>query len=307
MPDRPVRSYDLLVKLIATSLLLPMFGMIADASTILHTLDPQTYRDEAALYPMVGKVTGSGSSGSIFNGSGVMLSDRWVLTAGHVSKGKETGAIFNVGGVNYTIANTITHPGYSTVGPSYSNDIGLLYLSTAVTGIGGAEMYRFDQPASILGREATYVGHGFTGTGLTGALATIELRAFTNIIEFYGDQYGLTTTSFVSDFDNPTGTSNRQDSDPVATRLEGAVAPGDSGGGVFVTVGGTRYLIGINSYSGAVSPATSNSKYGGLSGAVDLQQFYPWIFTQTGIAAVPEPGVLWLCGLGCLLALRRRR
>ena len=284
------------------SLFLPLTTMIAGASTILHTVDPQLYRDEAALYPTVGKVTGPGSSGS-----GVMLSDRWVLTSGYISQGKQSGGVFTIGGVDYTIANTFLHPGYSTLGPSISNDIGLLYLSAPVTGIGGAEMFHFDQPASILGREATYVGHGYTGTGLTGALATIELRAFTNVIEFYGDQYGLTTTSFVSDFDNPTGTSNRQDSNPIATRLEGAVAPGDSGGGVFVTVGGVRYLIGINSYSGAVSPATSNSQYGGLSGAVDLQQFHSWIFDNTGISAVPEPSALWLCGIGSLLALRRRR
>ncbi len=284
-------------------ILLPfVFATGVEASTILHTVDAQAYRDEAALYPAVGKVTGSG-----FSGSGVMLSDRWVLTAGHVSQSKETGAVFNVGGVNYTIASTITHPGYSTVGPSYSNDIGLLYLSTSVTAVSASEMLHIAQPASILGREATYVGHGFTGTGLTGAQSTIELRAFTNLIEFYGSQYGLTTTSFVSDFDNPTGTSNRQNSNPVATRLEGAVAPGDSGGGVFVTVEGARYLIGINSYSGAVSAATSNSKYGGLSGAVDLQQFHSWIFDQTGITAVPEPGCLWILCLGSLLGLRRRR
>ncbi|MES2661000.1 MAG: trypsin-like serine protease [Verrucomicrobiota bacterium] len=278
------------------------FNTAVEASTILHTVDAQAYRDEAALYPSVGKVTGSG-----FSGSGVMLSDRWVLTAGHVSQGKQSGDIFNVGGVSYTIASSITHPGYSTSGASYSNDIGLLYLSAPVTGASATEMFRFDQPASILGREATYVGYGFTGTGLTGAQVPIELRAFTNLIEFYGSQYGLTTTSFVSDFDNPTGTSNRQDSNPVATRLEGAVAPGDSGGGVFTMVNGVPYLIGINSYSGAVSAATSNSKYGGLSGAVDLQQFYPWIFDQTGIAAIPEPGSLWICALASLLGFVRRR
>lgn len=290
------------VKLIAMGLLFPMIGLIAEASTILDTLDPQLYRDEAALYPMVGQVTGSG-----FSGSGVLLSDRWVLTAGHVSQNKESGGIFNVGGFNYTIASTILHPGYSTSGASLSNDLGLLFLTTSVTGVSAAEMLRLDPPASIIGREATYVGYGLTGTGLTGAQLPIELRAFTNLIEFFGDQYGLTTTSFVSDFDNPTGTSNRQDSDPIATRLEGAVAAGDSGGGVFITVGGTRYLIGINSYSGAVSQATGNSKYGGLSGAVDLQQFFPWIFTNTGIAAVPEPGVAWICSIAALVLLRRRR
>ncbi len=271
------------------------------ASTILHTVDAQLYRDEAALYPSVGKVTGSG-----FSGSGVLISDRWVLTAGHVSIGK-TGATYNVGGVDYIIERTILHPSYSTAGPSLSNDIGLLRLGAAVTGVGAAEMFRFPNAAAILGREATYVGHGFTGTGLTGAQVDIELRAFTNKIEFYGDQYGLTTTSFVSDFDNPTGTSNRQQSDPVATRLEGAVAPGDSGGGVFTTINGQRYLIGINSYSGAVSQATSNSKYGGLSGAVDLRQYSAWIFENTGIMAIPEPSAAWLAVLGSLLFLRRRR
>ncbi|MEO5711886.1 MAG: trypsin-like serine protease [Luteolibacter sp.] len=272
------------------------------ASTILHTVDPQDYRDEALLYPSVGKVTGSG-----FNGSGVMLSDRWVLTAGHVSQDKQAGGIFTVGGTDYVIESTILHPGYSTSGASYSNDLGLLYLASAVTGVDAATMLHLDAPASIIGREATYVGFGYSGTGLTGAELPIELRAFTNLIEFYGDQYFLTTTSFVSDFDNPTGTSNRQDSNPVATRLEGAVTPGDSGGGVFITVGGVRYLIGINSYSGYVSAATSNSKYGGLSGAVDLQQFQSWIYSNTGIAAVPEPGTLGLCVLGSLIGLTRRR
>ncbi len=272
------------------------------ASTILHTVDAQLYRDEAAFYPSVGKVSGSG-----FSGSGVLISDRWVLTAGHVSIGKQTGATFSLGGVDYIIESTILHPSYSAAGPSLSYDIGLLRLGAAVTGIGATEMFRFPDAGSILGREATYVGHGFTGTGLTGAQTPIELRAFTNKIEFYGDQYGLTTTSFVSDFDNPTGTSNRQQSDPVATRLEGAVAPGDSGGGVFTTINGQRYLIGINSYSGAVNPATSNSKYGGLSGAVDLRQFSSWIFDNTGITAIPELSAAWLGALGSLLCLRRQR
>lgn len=288
-------------------LVAPLAGILiltisAGASTILHTLDAQDYRDEAALYPTVGQVTGPG-----FSGSGVMISDRWVLTAGHVAQSKGTGGTFNIGGINYTIESAILHPGYSTSGAPHSNDIGLLYLSASITNVAAAEMYSFSPPASILGREATYVGYGYSGTGLTGAQLPIERRAFTNLIEFYGDQYGLTTTSFVSDFDNPTGTSNRQDSNPIATRLEGAVAPGDSGGGVFVTVNGARYLIGINSYSGYVNLPEINSKYGGISGAVDLQQFYPWIFTNSGIAAVPEPSVLWICALGSLFGFSRRR
>ena len=285
-----------------------VFGILvaahsAGASTILHTVDSQLYRDEAALYPMVGQVTGSG-----FSGSGVMISDRWILTAGHIAQSKASGGTFMVGGINYTVQSTVLHPSFGSSSGSFSHDLGLLYLSAPITGIGSAEMLRLDPPTSILGKEATYVGFGLSGTGLTGAPSTpIELRAFTNKIEFYGRQYGLTDTSFVSDFDDPFGQINRQDSEPVATRLEGAVAPGDSGGGVFVTENGVRYLIGINSYSGYVSAATSNSKYGGLSGAVDLQHFHSWISANTGITAVPEPSAFLLGMLGGLLCLKCRR
>jgi hypothetical protein len=80
------------------------------STTIAPTDDPlvtaQMYRDEAALYPMVGKVTGSGLSGS-----GVLISDRWVLTAGHIAFSKSSGT-FNVGGIDYTIQSSIIHPSY---------------------------------------------------------------------------------------------------------------------------------------------------------------------------------------------------
>ena len=55
---------------------------VSQASTIIAPTDnplvtAQMYMDEAAPYPMVGKVPGSGLSGS-----GVLISDRWVLTTG---------------------------------------------------------------------------------------------------------------------------------------------------------------------------------------------------------------------------------
>ena len=275
---------------------------IAAASTILDSRDPQAYRDEAALYPMVGKVANPGPSG--FNGSGVLISDRWVLTAGHIADFK-TGGSFIIGGSSYIIQSTISHPGHALLSTSY--DVGLLYLSSPVEQIASATMIRLMEPSSLLGMEAVWAGHGLTGNGLTGAQTPFDFRAFTNIIDGFTPFAGLPGPSFYADFDSPDGSGNSlSGSDPQPTRLEGNVTSGDSGGGVFITVGGQPYLVGINSYTSGFSPGL-NSKYRSLSGAADLHFFHDWITEQTGITPIPEPSVIWLGALGGLILLRRRR
>ncbi len=284
---------------IALTLSVPL-GIAASASTVLDTVDAQLYRNEAMLYPEVGT-----ASGGFQTGSGVLISSRWVLTAGHVADFK-TGGTYTIGGVNYTIARYLSPPGR----PPFSTtieDLGLLELTSDVTNIQAATMWRPDNVNELLGREATWVGFGFGGTGLTGFQGSPEKRAFTNVIDGFTPRAGLPQPSFFSDFDNPDGTSNSLTSgSPTPTRLEGNLTPGDSGGGVFVYVNGERYLVGINAYMSGFTPDL-NGRYGALSGATNLFNFHDWIFQETGIAAVPEPATIWLCVMGGLLGFVRRR
>lgn len=282
----------------------------APAATILDPLDTPgvaaiDYQQEAARYPQVGKVNGGGLAGS-----GVIIGDRWVLTAGHISVGK-AGGTFEVGGASYLITSTQTHPAFSF--GTLESDIGLLFLASAVIGVPPAVMVDLADSASLIGQEATWVGHGLGGTGRTGEQVPPDFRAFTNVIDVVGTvpapPYTPPSTAFVSDFDRPGGGSNAPLSDGEPTRLEGGLAAGDSGGGVFWTPGGAPYLIGLNSYQAAFTSIPSGA-YGTINGATNLDLFLPWIADRTGIRAVPEPGA-WLlvvgAAFGWLVRARRRR
>ena len=50
------------------------------------------------------------------------------------------------------------------------------------------------------------------------------------------------------DFDSPTNPADSTFGDSTPLPLEGLAAAGDSGGGVFITLGSTTYLAGLNSF-----------------------------------------------------------
>jgi hypothetical protein len=94
---------------------------------------------------------------------------------------------------------------------------------------------------------------------------------------------------FGATFDNPTN--------GFALPLEGCVAPGDSGGGVFVADGSQYYLAGVTSFV-ASTTGNANSSYGNISGFDPLSPALPWI-----ASVVPEPPVSALAGGGFLAVL----
>jgi MYXO-CTERM domain-containing protein len=82
------------------------------------------------------------------------------------------------------------------------------------------------------------------------------------------------------------------------------VAPGDSGGGVFITIDSQTYLEGVISFV-AAADGNANSDYGDASGFGRVSAFMPWI-----TSAIPEPPASTLlvagAGLGMLFGRRRR-
>jgi hypothetical protein len=235
--------------------------------------------------------------GGLYTGSGVLIAPTWVLTAAH-NLILTTSATFTIGGTAYTSTELIKNPDWN--GDAMNGyDFGLMRLATPVTNVTPALLYTESlQPVM----EATFVGLGFTGTGLTGYQTLDGLkRAFNNVID--GD-FGNPARVLGADFDNPHTTANNDFGSPTPLPLEGCVAPGDSGGGVFISINSQSYLAGVISFV-AATDGSANGSYGDVTGFGPLSSVAPWLN-----AHVPEPstyalfltgGLTW--GLG---RLRRR-
>ena len=219
----------------------------------------------------------------------------WVLTSAHLFI--QSSGSFTIDGATYTANQLIRHPQYVFGKELQGYDIGLAHLTTPVSGIAPATRYTASlEPVSIM----TFVGFGMTGTGLTGAnRVDFKRRAFQNMAD--GD-FGNPSVLLGSDFDNPHTAADNAFGDPAPLVLEGSVANGDSGGGVFLTTASQTYLAGVISFV-AATDGSPNADYGDVTGFGRVSAFNIWI---NGI--IPEPSALSLTGLGVAwLWLFRRR
>jgi len=266
-------------------------------------------------------------------GSGTLIASNWVLTAAHVVE-DATNMTFTIGGRVFEAAEMIPHAGYNTV--TLANNIALVRFDTDVSStvqIAPATLYT---GTGELGEVGTAVGFGRTGTGTDGDTLDGGYRLATqNVIDFFyggaGDPSGSAPAGdvvFGTDFDNPNEPNDSTSGDPEPLDLEGLIAPGDSGGGVFIDIwpGGTwvpeRYLAGVNSFGWGLADGNTNFGYSDLSGHVRVSAYIDWINgiigagggggTGTGGGGgdgtgVPEPGTLSLLALGGLALIRRRQ
>ena len=302
------------------------------AGVIRNDVNDSVYTSLAAqsVYDSVGFLRwNEGASGYI--ASGTLIAPEWVLTAGHVVGGtNDSGAgisemIFGLSssydGMGVSALRWIPYPGWSSSGGNLWNgvDLGLVRLSQPITSVTPAQIDFSTSPVGLLG---TNVGYGRSGLG-TGGMTTAAgtKRAGQNMIDARGgmattmgsgtllDLNGISPTVLFQDFDHPTNLVASSMGSAIPVAQEYLIGSGDSGGGLFIDVGGVTKLVGVHSFLASLpyplDTTGANADYGDLAGSVSVQSFENWIFTVTG---VPEPSVVSLLffGLGGLLLMRRR-
>jgi hypothetical protein len=233
-----------------------------------------------------------------YTGSATLIAPDWILTAAHNLTAASSGT-FTINGTSYASTRLVGNPGWNESNPFGGYDFGLVHLSSPVIGIAPATLYTGSSESGLTG---TFVGYGFTGTGLTGwKTLDNQKRAFQNVID---GNFGNPSILLGCDFDNPHTTADNGFGDPTPLALEGCVAPGDSGGGVFITIGSQTYLEGVISFV-AAADGNANSDYGDASGFGRVSAFLPWISST-----IPEPPASLLllagAGLGMFRGCRRR-
>jgi len=248
-----------------------------------------------SAYSSVGRLDCS-TQDAAFLASGTLIAPDWVLTAAHVFDHARK-LSFSIGGETYVADRMIANPNWNgNVWSGY--DIGLIHLSKPVKNVTPASLYT---GTAELNQVDTTVGFGMTGNGASGGTKLDgQKRAAQNVINEIDHSRLL-----LSDFANPTsldstnpgpGTNSGLNSLDGLTvgiaktlPLEGLIAPGDSGGGLFITTRNGTYLAGVNSFVGS-DFGTPNSTYGDFSGHTRVSAFTNWIEGQLNDSPQMTPG-----------------
>ncbi len=254
-----------------------------------------TIRDDVAQsqYASLGAESQYASSGFVYvssydvAASGTLIAPGWILTAAHAVTNTNVSGdpIYPLSDIYFGQGATASLSGAITAqavfvesgwdgDSSEGNDLALIELNTPITSIAPAPLYT-SSLGSELTQTATMVGYGYTGTGSAGYTnGTYGTRlGIQNVLDAFGGQTTTTGTNgslslanyssnlMFTDFDEPGDPSVSLMGGTTPLPLEGSSAPGDSGGGLFLTVNGTTYLAGVTDF-GITTGSSFTASYG---------------------------------------------
>lgn len=279
-------------------LLIAAIGSTANAGIRRHDRDD-------ALYQSLANESQFQSSARLQIGtttcSATLINSEWLITAAHCfdnTSNPITLAFLDGGGFAF-VEEVVIHPEWSQGMLTQGGDLALLRLSNPVTNVTAANLYT---GSNELGAIGTGVGYGRTGTGNTGHLPGLGVkRAGTNVIDALGSDRGFDESILLTDFDNPLRESDSTYGSALPTDLEYQVAPGDSGGSLFIEENGQFYLAGVTSFINSID-GDPDGDYGDMSAYTRLSDYNAWINS-----VIPAPSGLMLLSLGMFGATRRRR
>jgi hypothetical protein len=269
------------------------FGILVSMTLLSVSIWGATIRDDEpdSDYIALGNAAAFAAVGTFdanLTGCGILIAPDWVLTAAHLILNASSGT-FTLDGISYSATQLITDPNWDG-NSSDGNDFALAHLSTSLTAIPPPPLYT---GSLSLGQTATFIGYGLTGNGLTG-YRTLDgqKRGFQDIVGVNNPNFGNTNFVFGATFDSPAN---------GALPLEGCVAPGDSGGGVFVNDGSQYLLAGVISFVASTNGAP-RSVYSNISGFDSILPAMPWITD-----VVPEPSTLALLVVSAVALMWRQK
>jgi hypothetical protein len=260
--------------------------------------------------------------------SGVVISDRHILTAGHCADDDDDGQanldlaqtriVFNhqASPVIYTGIDAVDlHPDYTGFNnPAINDDIAVITLGEPIPA--GVPIYPMVDEPFVHVEGIIMAGYGRSGNGVTGDTVGASFfvkRTGQNLVtraQLDDEGSGLLEV-FAYDFDGPDANTDAYgDGNSLGNFFETTIAPGDSGGPSFLwDDDGDAVLeideltvFGINTFSGSTGEGPDAPLFGSVAGGMAVASYRPFIDE-----IVPEPTALSLLAGGMMAMLRRRR
>ncbi len=274
----------------------------ANAGVIRHDVDDALYQQlgQQSQFSPVGQLGIIFSNGSSASCSGTLINEEWILTAAHcVDRNTSSITFLNGSGFGF-VEEVVLHPDWSPGQFLAGGDLALLRISSPIT---TSPIAQLNTDRNELGAVGTIVGYGRTGTGETGEIFGTggTLRAGQNVIDVLGSARGWDSRIMLTDFDNPNDPSESLYGSDQPLVLEYSIAPGDSGGALFVETPLGWRLAGVSSFINSTD-GTPNGDYGDSNGFTRVSDYAAWINS-----VIPTPSTLPMLAGGLMFGARRRR